>query len=155
MTETSPHPRDVVITRTIDAPRALVFAAFTDARHLAQWWGPEGFTTPDATADVRPGGTMRLDMHGPDGTVYLGGGTYHEIVPPERLVFSTTILSESDEKLADFLNTLTLIERNGKTELTLSIHCVHVAPVVAPHADQMEEGWTSSLVCLENYLKKR
>jgi uncharacterized protein YndB with AHSA1/START domain len=155
MTETSPHPRDVVITRTIDAPRALVFAAFTDARHLAQWWGPEGFTTPDATADVRPGGAMRLDMHGPDGTVYFGGGTYHEIAPPERLVFSTTILSESDEKLADFLNTLTLIERNGKTELTLSIHCVHVSPIVAPHADQMEEGWTSSLVCLENYLKKR
>jgi uncharacterized protein YndB with AHSA1/START domain len=155
MTETSSHPRDLVITRTIDAPRALVFAAFTDAKHLAQWWGPEGFTTPDASADVRPGGALRLDMHGPDGTVYLAGGTFHEITPPERLVFSTTILSETDEKLADILNTLTLIERNGKTELTLNVRCVYASPLVAHHLDGMEEGWLSSLVCLEDYLKSR
>ena len=84
---TKTHPRDVVISRTLGAPRDLVFAAFTDARRLAAWWGPEGFTTPDATADVRPGGALRLDMHGPDGTVYHGGGTYHEIVPPRAARF--------------------------------------------------------------------
>lgn len=145
---------DVVITRTIAAPRALVFAAFTDARHLARWWGPEGFTTPDAAADPRPGGAMRLDMHSPDGTVYFGGGTYHEIEPPERLVFSTTILDEDGSALAELRNTLILVEREGKTELTLSVAIVHADPVVAPHLAGMKEGWTSSLVCLAQYLER-
>jgi uncharacterized protein YndB with AHSA1/START domain len=152
MTET--HPRDVVISRTFNAPRELVFAAFTDARHLAAWWGPEGFTTPDARADVRPGGALQLDMHAPDGTVYHGGGTYHEIVPPERLVFSTTILGDADEELASFRNTLTLIERNGKTELTLSIRFEHASPAVLHHIDGMEEGWNSSLDCLAEYIER-
>jgi uncharacterized protein YndB with AHSA1/START domain len=146
--------KDVVITRTIAAPRELVFAAFTDARHLAAWWGPEGFTTPDAAADPRPGGAMRLDMHGPDGTVYFGGGTYHEITPPERLVFSTTILDADGTVLAELRNTLTLIERGGKTELTLSVAVVHADPTVAHHLAGMEEGWTSSLVCLAEYLER-
>ena len=154
MTETTPLPPDVLIKRTIEAPRELVFAAFTDARHLAQWWGPEGFTTPDATADARPGGAMRRDMHGPDGTVFLGGGTYHEITPPERLVFSTTILDDAGGTLAEFRNTLTLVERDGKTELTLSIQGVYASPVVAHYLADMEEGWTSSLVCLAEYLAR-
>jgi uncharacterized protein YndB with AHSA1/START domain len=153
MTDTATHPRDVVITRTLDAPRDLVFAAFTDARRLAAWWGPEGFTTPDAAADVRPGGALRLDMHSPDGTVYRGGGTYHEIEPPGRLVFSTTIVGDNDEDLAEFRNTLTLVERDGKTELTLSIRFVHASPVVAPRIAMMEQGWNSSLDCLADYLK--
>jgi uncharacterized protein YndB with AHSA1/START domain len=153
MTETQPSS-DLIITRTIAAPRELVFAAFTDARHLAQWWGPESFTTPDAAADVRPGGAMCLDMHGPDGTVYHGGGTYHEINPPDRLVFSTTILGDDDETLAEFRNTLTLAERDGKTELTLSIRKVYTSPVVAHHIAGMEEGWKSSLVCLAAYLER-
>jgi uncharacterized protein YndB with AHSA1/START domain len=143
---------DLVITRTIDAPRDLVFAAFTDARHLAAWWGPEGFTTPDARADVRPGGALRLDMHSPDGTVYRGGGTYREITPPGRIVFETTILDDNDAELAQVLNTVTLVERDGKTELTLTCRVLHAAPVVAPHLAGMEEGWTSSLVCLAAYL---
>jgi uncharacterized protein YndB with AHSA1/START domain len=146
---------DLLLTRTFDAPRELVFAAFTDARHLAAWWGPEGFTTPDAAADVRPGGALRLDMHGPDGTVYRGGGTYREITPPERLVFETTILDGSDVELAQILNTVTLIERNGKTELTLTCRVLHAAPVVAPHLADMKQGWMSSLECLAAYLEGR
>ena len=145
---------DVIIKRTIAAPRELVYGAFTDARHLAKWWGPEGFTTPDAAADPRPGGAMRLDMHGPDGNVYLGGGTYHELTPPERLVFSTTILAEDGTALAEFRNTLTFAEHGGKTELTLSITMVHADPSVAHHTADMEEGWTSSLVCLAAYLER-
>jgi uncharacterized protein YndB with AHSA1/START domain len=153
MTEASTHP-ELVLTRTFDAPRELVFAAFTDARRLAQWWGPEGFTTPDATADVRPGGALRLDMHSPDGTIYRGGGTYHEIVPPERLVFSTTILGDDDKALAEIRNTLTLVDRDGKTELTLHARVVHADPSVAHHLAGMEEGWNSSLDVLAEYLAR-
>jgi len=154
MIDATPQIPDVVITRTFAAPRELVFAAFTDAQHLAQWWGPEGFTTPDAAADVRPGGTLHLDMHGPDGTVYHGGGTYHEIIAPERLVFSTTILGAADETLAEFRNTLTFVERNGQTDLTLTIRQIYVSAVVAHHVAGMKEGWTSSLVCLARYLER-
>jgi uncharacterized protein YndB with AHSA1/START domain len=151
MTDTA---KRVLITRPIAAPRELVFAAFTDARRLAQWWGPEGFTTPDAAADPRPGGALRLDMHAPDGTVYCGGGTYHEIVQPERLVFSTTILGDDGAELAEIRNTITLAERDGKTELTLSIVVVHADPSVAHHLAGMEPGWASSLVCLADYLER-
>jgi uncharacterized protein YndB with AHSA1/START domain len=146
---------DLVLTRTFNAPRALVFAAFTDARHLAAWWGPQGFTTPDAAADVRVGGELRLDMHSPDGKVYRGGGTYREIQPPDRIVFETTILDDSDAELARVLNTIVLVERSGKTELTLTCRVLHAAPVVAPHLADMEEGWTSSLECLAAYLEDR
>jgi uncharacterized protein YndB with AHSA1/START domain len=146
---------DLVLTRTFDAPRELVFAAFTDARHLAAWWGPEGFSTPDATADVRPGGELRLDMHSPDGTVYRGGGTYREIAPPDRIVFEATILDDDDAELARILNTIVLVERSGKTELTLTCRVLHATPVVAPHLAGMEEGWTSSLECLAAYLEHR
>jgi uncharacterized protein YndB with AHSA1/START domain len=146
---------DLVLTRTFDAPLALVFAAFTDARHLAAWWGPQGFTTPDAAADVRPGGELRLDMHGPDGNVYRGGGIYREIQPPDRIVFETTILDDSDAELARILNTIVLVERGGKTELTLTCRVLHAAPIVAPHLAGMEEGWASSLECLAAYLEHR
>ena len=155
MTETTSQAPALVITRTIGAPRELVFAAFTDARHLREWWGPENFTTPDAGADARPGGAMRLDMHSPDGTVYRGGGTYHELEPPSRLVFSTTILSDAGAELAEIRNTISLVERNGKTELTLSVRIVFADPSVAHHLAGMEEGWKSSLVCLANYLERK
>ncbi len=145
---------DLVLTRTFAAPRELVFAAFTDARRLAEWWGPEGFTTPGAAVDVRPGGAMRLDMHAPDGTIYKGGGTYHVIEPPERLVFATTILGDDGKALAEFENTIVLRERDGKTELTLSVRKVFADPIVAVHTDQMAEGWASSLDCLTEYIER-
>src|SRR5689334_18469516 len=62
--------REIVITRVIDAPRELVFAAFTDAEHISNWWGPNGFRTTTYEKDVRPGGVWRFTMHGPDGTDY-------------------------------------------------------------------------------------
>ncbi len=153
MTDTTSHAPALVITRTLDAPRELVYAAFTDARHLREWWGPESFTTPDAAADARPGGALRLDMHAPDGTVYCGGGTYHELEPPSRLVFSTTILSDAGAVLAEVRNTIVLVERDGKTELTLNARVISADPSVAHHLAGMEEGWKSSLVCLAEYLK--
>jgi uncharacterized protein YndB with AHSA1/START domain len=79
--------RSIVGTRTFDAPRDLVFAAFTDPKHLAQWWGPVGFTTTTHSFEFRPGGVWRFVMHGPDGRDYQNRVTYDEIVPPERIVY--------------------------------------------------------------------
>ncbi|MFF2554306.1 SRPBCC family protein [Nocardia sp. NPDC058058] len=77
--------REIVIARNIGAPRELVFEAFTDIRHLSQWWGPEGFTTTTRAFDFRVGGTWDFEMHGPDGTDYPEWISWTEIVAPERI----------------------------------------------------------------------
>ncbi|MEE3850188.1 SRPBCC family protein [Gordonia sp. LSe1-13] len=77
--------REIVITRTINAPRELVFEAFTEVRHLAQWWGPDGFSTTTRSFDFRPGGAWDFVMHGPDGTDHQEWITWREIVRPERI----------------------------------------------------------------------
>ncbi|OPC79625.1 ATPase [Embleya scabrispora] len=77
--------REIVISRIIDAPRELVFEAFTDVRHLSGWWGPEGFTTTTRAFDFRVGGAWDFVMHGPDGTDYQEWITWTELVPPARI----------------------------------------------------------------------
>jgi uncharacterized protein YndB with AHSA1/START domain len=80
-------PRSIIGTRDFDAPRDLVFSAWTDQKHLAQWWGPNGFTTTTHSFDFRAGGTWRFVMHGPDGRDYQNLVTFEEIVRPERIVY--------------------------------------------------------------------
>ena len=75
-----------------DAPRELVFKAWTDPKQVAQWWGPHGFSNPVCELGLRPGADIRIHMRGPDGTVYPMTGVYHEIVKPERLVFNSAAL---------------------------------------------------------------
>ncbi|OLT46969.1 ATPase [Saccharomonospora sp. CUA-673] len=77
--------REVVVSRLIDAPRELVFEAFTEVRHLSRWWGPNGFTTTTRAFEFRVGGHWDFVMHGPDGTDYQDWITWTEIVPPERI----------------------------------------------------------------------
>ncbi|MEU0407714.1 SRPBCC family protein [Streptomyces griseorubiginosus] len=77
--------REILISREIDAPRELVFEAFTRVRHLSRWWGPEGFTTTTRSFEFRVGGEWDFVMHGPDGTDYQEWITWREIVPPERI----------------------------------------------------------------------
>jgi uncharacterized protein YndB with AHSA1/START domain len=80
-------PRSIIGVREFDAPRDLVFAAWTDPKHLAQWWGPNGFTTTTKAFDFRPGGVWRYVMHGPDGRDYQNRITFEKIVRPERIVY--------------------------------------------------------------------
>ncbi|HZX07562.1 SRPBCC family protein [Kribbella sp.] len=77
--------REVVISRTINAPRELVFEVFTEVRHLSQWWGPAGFSTKTRSFEFRVGGDWDFVMHGPDGTEYQEWITFSEIDPPERI----------------------------------------------------------------------
>ena len=77
--------REIVISRVIGAPRELVFEAFTEVRHLAQWWGPEGFTTTTRAFEFRVGGEWTFVMHGPDGTDYQEWISWTEITPYERI----------------------------------------------------------------------
>jgi uncharacterized protein YndB with AHSA1/START domain len=79
--------REIVIHRVIDARRDLVFEAFTDVRHLSQWWGPAGFTTTTRAFEFRVGGAWDFVMHGPDGTDYQEWITWTELARPERIQF--------------------------------------------------------------------
>ena len=80
-------PPAMIGTRLLDAPRDLVWSVWTDPKHLAQWWGPDGFTTTTSAFDPRPGGVWRFVMHGPDGRDYQNRITFDEVVKPERLVY--------------------------------------------------------------------
>ena len=79
--------REIIITRVFDAPRELIFQVWTDPKHVAQWWGPRGFSTTISEMDVRPGGFWRVVMRGPDGTDYKNKIVFLEVVKPERLVY--------------------------------------------------------------------
>jgi len=147
-----PAERELVLTRVFDAPRRLVFKAWTDAKHVAQWWGPHGFTNPVCEVDVRLGGAIRIDMRGPDGTVYPMTGFYQEIVEPELLVFTASALDAEGHPLFEVLTTVTFAEQGAKTTLTMHARVVTATPEAAPHIAGMQEGWTQSLERLGKYL---
>jgi len=131
----------MVLTREFDAPRDMVFKAWTDPKQLARWWGPKYFTNPVCELDVRRGGAIKVDMKGPDGTVYPMGGTFHEIDAPKRLIFTSTAFDGALE----VFNTVTFVERNGKTTVTVNAVVMKSTPEVAGALAGMREGWTQSL----------
>ncbi len=146
--------RELVLTRTFNAPRRVVFKAWTDPKHMAQWWGPHGFTNPICELDARPRGAIRVDMRAPDGVVYTMTGMYQEIVEPERLVFTSAALDENGDPLFEILNTVIFAEQGGKTILTLQARVVKTTARAAQYLAGMEAGWTQSLERLTALLAK-
>jgi uncharacterized protein YndB with AHSA1/START domain len=147
-------PKELVITRLFDAPRELVFKAWTEPERVAQWWGPHGFTSPVCELDVRPGGAMLIHMRGPDGDVYPMRGVFHEIVAPERLVFTTrTLEDKAGNPQLEVLHTITFTDLGGKTRLTLQARVVKSTPEVAGVLAGMEEGWVQALERLAESLR--
>jgi len=109
--------RELVFTRLFDAPRELLFEVWTEPKHLAQWWGPRGFTTTSIEMDARPGGAWRLVMHGPDGLDYKNKIVYLEVVKPKRLVYKHA--GEEKDEPVKFQVTVTFEEVGDKTRLTM------------------------------------
>jgi uncharacterized protein YndB with AHSA1/START domain len=137
--------RKLTITRIFDAPRALVFRAWTDPKQVAQWWGPKGFTNLVCEMDVRPGGALRIIMRAPDGAEYPMKGVFREIVEPERLVFSNIALDHKGDPVLEGLTTVTFAEHGGRTMLTLQTSAVGLVADALEKLAGMEEGWTQSL----------
>lgn len=137
--------RELTITRILDAPRDLVFKAWTDPQHMAQWWGPKGFTNPVCDMDVRPGGKIRIHMRAPDGVVHPMTGVFNEFVPPERLVFTAVAEDMAGNPLLEALTTVTFAEHGGKTKLTVQASAVGLAPTAPQMLAGMEAGWNQSL----------
>jgi len=136
---------DLEITRVFDAPRELVFKAWTDTEHVAQWWGPNGFTNPVCEMDVRVGGAIRIDMCAPNGVVYPMSGVFQEVVEPERLVFLSSALDAKGNSMFDVLNTVIFAEYDGKTSITLQARVVKATGQAPQYLQGMRAGWTQSL----------
>ena len=141
--------RELVITRIFDAPRNLVFSAWSEPERMVHWLGPKGFTGTILKMDARPGGTYRFHMRSPEGTDHWVQGTHHEIVAPERLVYTWAWADAQGRPTGpETLITVTFAEHDGKTRLTL-----HQAVFESVNARDMHRtGWTSSLDRLAEYL---
>jgi uncharacterized protein YndB with AHSA1/START domain len=147
---TTQATQELRLMRILGAPRALVFKVWTDPQHVARWWGPRGFTNPVCDFDARVGGLIRIDMRGPNGTIYPMKGIFHEIVEPERLVFTSTALEDERGKpLFEILNTITFEDLGGITKVTLHAPLMtkdfKLTPQVAAALSGMEQGWSESL----------
>jgi len=144
--------KEFVITREFDAPRELVFEAWTDPKHLAQWWGPRGFTNPVCEWDARPGREIYVVMRASNGARYPMGGEFREVVAPEKLVFTTGALDEKGGMLFEFLHTVTFTEANGKTKLTLRSRVTKTTEEANKYIGGFEAGMTQSLEKLAEFL---
>ena len=145
-------PCALIGVREFDAPRELVFEAWTDPKHLAQWWGPNGFTTTTSAFDMRPGGVWRFVMHGPDGCDYENRITFDEIVKPERLVYHHG--GGGDVEPVQFRTTVTFEDLGGRTRLTMR----GVFPSAAERARVIKEygadkGLVQTLARLGEYVE--
>ena len=135
----------VTIRRTFDAPRALVWRAWTDQTMIAQWFGPRTFTTPICELDVRVGGALRIVMRGPDGSEYPMKGVFTEVVPEQRLVFTNIPLDQNGNHLMEGETRVTFADAGGKTELVMTSHMVGCVPVAKQMLAGMEMGWAQTI----------
>jgi uncharacterized protein YndB with AHSA1/START domain len=140
--------REVVITRVFDAPRALVFKAWTNPEHLVRWWGPHGFTVLKCEMDSRVGGGWYIRMRSAQGREDRQRGVFREIVAPERLVFTYAFEDEVGKRGHETIVTVTFTDDAGKTRLT-----VHQAIF---ESDEMRNdhvrGWGETLERLTDYV---
>jgi uncharacterized protein YndB with AHSA1/START domain len=137
--------RKLKITRVFDAPRRVVFKAWTDPEQLARWWGPRGFTNPLCEIDARQGGAIRIIMRAPDGVSHEMKGVFREINEPERLVFTNRAIGSQGEPLLEGLTTVSFTEQEGKTTMTLETSAVALLPEARAMLNGMNDGWNQSL----------
>ncbi len=136
--------RTLVLVRHFAAPRALLFQAWTEPERARIWWGPHGFEILSCQMDVRPGGAWRMKMRSPTGTIHVKHGTYQEIVPPERLVFTWAWEDAAGKPGPQTIVTVTFEEQSVGTRLTL-----RQTPFETPSArDAHHAGWSS---CLDRF----
>jgi uncharacterized protein YndB with AHSA1/START domain len=154
--------RDIVLTRVFDAPRELVFRAWTESEHLMRWWAPKGCTTPFCQVDLRPGGKFHYCMRLPEGRDIWGMGVYREVVAPSLLVYTDSFADAQGNPVppahygmsaghpAESLVTVTFEEHGSKTKLTLR----HAIPVSVEERRGTEQGWGEMLDRLAEDLAK-
>jgi len=150
LTVTTPTEREILMTRVFDAPRPLVFEAWTNPKYVSQWLlGPEGWTMPVCEIDLRPGGAWRFVWRKSDGKEMAMTGVYREVAPPERLVHTEVWGAEWPETL----NTLVLAEKDGKTTCSLTVLYPSKEARDAALKTGMEDGVAVSFDRLDGLLR--
>ena len=146
---TQANSTEIVIERVFDAPRELVWKAWTDPEHVAQWWGPHGMKTRVDELDLRVGGSWRYVMVAPDGSEYPQEGVFREIVPPETIVTSAEFKVGADDSHKVVL-TYRFDDFGDKTKLTM--HSGMFLPMSKEEQMGVIEGWNSNFDSLDAYL---
>src|SRR5512135_1518808 len=154
MAKPTEYIKELTLTRVFEAPRERVWQAWTDPKLLAQWWGPQGFTSPVCEVDARPGGAILIHMSG-FGMLAPMSGVFKEVVPPERLVFTNNAFFEVPpvKPIIEGITTVTFEDLGGKTKVTVHNAVLRAKPEAAQALDGMEPGWTQSLEKLADFLK--
>lgn len=143
--------RELVITRVFDAPRDLVFKAWTDPEQLARWWGPRNFSTTSVALDSRPGGAHRTCMRSAEGKDYWSGGVFREVVEPERLAFTFTWDEFEDQPTHEMLVTVTFTAEGDRTRMVF-----RQTPFLRREdCESHREGWTECFDKLVVHLQLR
>ena len=161
-TEDKPIVNNIVeITRIFEAPRELVWKAWTNPEHLMRWWGPEHFTSPACAIDLRVGGKYHFCMQAPDGQKFWSTGVYQELVAPERMVYSDSFADEEgnavpasyygmgDDIPFTMMITVTFEDIGGKTRMTLN----HVGLPAGEMSEMTVAGWNGSFDKLAESLR--
>lgn len=144
-----PTDCQILLTRTFEAPRAAVFDAWTNAEHVKHWWDPSGVPLSSCEIDLRPGGSFRW-VNTAHGGEHVFAGTYREIKPPERLVFTVKILPSSSSALTH----LTFSEEGSRTKLTMRIECASMEDRDALLQMRVDAGTGRTLENLAIYLER-
>jgi uncharacterized protein YndB with AHSA1/START domain len=149
VTITTPGDRQIVVTRIFDAPRAVVFRAWTKAEHVAHWWDPSGAPLAVCEIDLRPNGAFRWVNRAPDGGEgHSFAGNYREIAPPGKLVFTVRMFPSSPEQVG----TLVFSEDGKKTKLTMTMECATEKDRDALLQMRVDAGTAQTLENLAAYL---
>jgi uncharacterized protein YndB with AHSA1/START domain len=146
---------EVTLTRIFDAPRDMVWKAWTEPTMLARWWGPKGFTNPVCEADVRVGGKILIHMQAPDGTVHPMTGTFDEVAEPECLIFRAVPVDRNGVALLESLTTVTFHDLGGKTKVIVHASAAPLQPIGVEMLKGMDMGWSQSLERLAQLVAQR
>lgn len=157
---------ELLITRTLNAPRELVFKAFAEAERLAQWWGPKGFAIEVKRLEFAPGGVFHYVMKSPDGMEMWGKFKYHEIIAPEKIAYASSFSDPLGgltrhpmwpEWPLEVLNTITLEAQGSQTLLTLRGSPIHATEAEVKFFNEVQSGvktgFNGTLDQLEQYLQ--
>lgn len=140
------------VSRVFSAPRDMVYAAWTDSRHLARWWGPDGFTAPVCVFDATPGGEIRIEMQSPGGPRNTMLGVVEEAVQGERLAYAVNLVDATGTLLAKTHTFVVFTDTDGGTELSTTHSVVPYVDMGPDLLANMTEGWRQSLDRLERQL---
>ncbi len=147
--------RELIFTRIFDAPRALVFKAFSEAEQVRQWWPPKGWEMPVCSLDFRPGGEWRYCFRNAAGEEHWARAIYHKIVPPEQIVFSDEFIDAQGNVIAGLPSktfTLTFADLGSRTQLTVLVQLASPDNLRKLVEMGFKQGFTETMSNLEQHL---